>query len=487
MKTRVLVVDDSPLIRAVLRESFDQAGDLVVVGEAADGLDAVAKVQELHPDIVTMDVVMPKMDGLAATDEIMRVLPTPILVIARDGGDARALAVAALGHGALGVYPKPAKGFDQTSAGELANLIRTLVRERRPAPSPADRGPSRPDKIRVLVVDDSSLIRQVLRTALSQTGDVEVVGEAGDGVSALALASELRPDVVTLDLLMPMMDGHETAQEILRTSNPGILVIAQDKRAATRLLESQGEKAAVEVFLKPSTGLDHDKLAELVSAIRRLALKARSRPAQSPPPTRPRPPREHDGTSVIGIVGSTGATRVLGDLFAALPAGFPVPIVVVQHTERGFTERLASWLASVTTLRVRLGTVGQVLVPGEVVLAPDDLHMEVHTGGRVHLRSGEPVDGFRPSGTVLLESLARSFGAHAAGLVLSGMGNDGAEGLGAIAAAGGRAVVEDPATAAVPGMPARALVRANGASALPAPRLASLLAELANPRLGQIP
>jgi two-component system chemotaxis response regulator CheB len=478
MKTRVLVVDDSPLIRAILREAFAGTDDLEVAGEAEDGQDAVAKVQELRPDLVTMDVVMPGMDGLAATEKIMRVAPTPIVVIARDGGDARALAVAALGHGALGVFPKPARGFDQGTAVALAELIRTLARERRAASSHGHKGSSRSGKIRVLVVDDSSLVRELLRIALSRTGDIEVVGEAGDGVAAVALASELHPDVITLDLLMPMMGGHETAQKILRTSSPGILVIAQDKRDAARLLESQGAKAAVEVFLKPSTGFDDDKLAELVSAVRRLAQAARPRPPALSPGRRAVAP-SHGSVSIIGIVGSTGATRVLGDLVAALPADFPVPVVLVQHTERGFTERLASWLASVASLRVRLGTAGHMLVPGDVVLAPDDFHMEVHTGGRVHLHSGEPVDGFRPSGTVLLESLAGSYGAHAAGLVLSGMGSDGANGLGAIAAAGGSAVVEDPATAAVAGMPARALARAGGALALPASRLASLLVELA--------
>jgi two-component system chemotaxis response regulator CheB len=259
-------------------------------------------------------------------------------------------------------------------------------------------------------------------------------------------------------------------------------VIAQDRRDAARLLESQGAKAAVEVFLKPKTGLDDNKLAELISAIRRLARAARPHPPAPSPARRALAPG-HGSASIIGIVGSTGATRVLGELLAALPVDLPVPIVLVQHTERGFTERLACWLASVATLPVRLGTAGHMLVPGQVVLAPDDLHMEVHTGGRVHLQSGEPVDGFRPSGTVLLESLARSYGAHAAGLVLSGMGSDGGSGLGAIAAAGGSAVVEDPATAAVPGMPARALAQAGGGLAVPASHLASQLVELATARL----
>jgi two-component system, chemotaxis family, protein-glutamate methylesterase/glutaminase len=479
MKTRVLVVDDSPLIRAVLREAFERTSDLLVVGEAGDGDEAVAKVQAIRPDIVTMDVVMPKMDGLAATREIMRVCPTPILVIARDRGDARALAVAALGHGALGVFPKPEKGFDHDAARELADQIRQVVGESGRISGSAGAGMSPAKRIRVLVVDDSSLVRELLRTALVQAGDIEVVGEAGDGITAVRMASELRPDVVTLDLLMPLMDGYETAENILRTCSPGILVVSQEKKDANRLLDNLSARAAVELYLKPSTGLDGDGVALLVGAIRRLACEAASRLALPSMPVRHVVAAESARISIIGIAGSTGAPRVLRDLLAGLPSDFPVPVVLVQHTERGFSETLVAWLGSVASLPVRLGTAGHVLLPGEIVVSPDDLHMEVHTGGIVHLHSGEPVDGFRPSGSILLASLARSFGAHAAGLVLSGMGNDGAEGLAAIDASGGLAMVEDPETAAVPGMPSRALGRAPGALVERASRLAWLLIELA--------
>jgi two-component system chemotaxis response regulator CheB len=477
MKTRVLVVDDSPLIRAVLREAFERTTDLTVVGEAGDGHDALEKVEALRPDLVTMDVLMPKMDGLAATREIMRLRPTRILVIARDGGDAGSLAAAALGHGAMGVFPKPAAGFDEAVARELAEVIRQTVRERLPVGSIVETVREASRKIRVLVVDDSPLVRHLLRAAMAQASDLEVVGEAGDGLTAIRKASELKPDVVTLDLLMPMMDGRETAQALLRTCNPGILVVTQETEIAEQLVQSQAG-GAVELFVKPSEGLDEAKAAEMVQSIRRLAQLASTRPIPTPTPARRLSVADTGKIAVVGIVGSTGAPRVLYDLVAGLPSDFPAPIVLVQHTERGLAETLTDWLGSVATMPVLLGTAGQVLVPGEIVVAPDGLHMEVQTGGIVHLHAGEPVDSFRPSGTVLLTSLARTFGAYALGLVLSGMGTDGADGLGAIQAAGGHAVVEDPLTAAVPGMPKRALLRASGALTERAPRLASLLVEL---------
>ena len=186
--------------------------------------------------------------------------------------------------------------------------------------------------------------------------------------------------------------------------------------------------------------------------------------------------------AIVGIVGSTGAPRVLLDLLRALPTDLPVPIVVVQHTERGYVEALSSWLSGGTSLPVRLGREGHVLVPGEIVLAPDDTHMEVHTGGVVSLHTGGPVDGFRPSATVLLTSLAATFGRHALGLVLSGMGSDGAEGLEAIHGSGGCTLVEDPCTAAVPGMPERALARVPSAHIERAPRLSSLIVDLVGSR-----
>jgi two-component system chemotaxis response regulator CheB len=479
MKTRVLVVDDSPLVRTVLREAFERTHDIEVVAEAADGRQAIERVRELRPDVVTMDVLMPGMDGLSATEEIMRVQPTPIVIIARDGGDARALAVEALGKGALAVFPKPATGFDDAMARELAVTIRRLATEagksRRLFP-PAAQGSA---KIRVLLVDDSRLIRQVMRQALAPFADIEVVAEASDGLAAVKLAAQVRPDVVCLDILMPMMGGQETAEQLLGHSALGILLVTREREAARRLLRAQVSDAPIEVFLKPSAGLDEISVAELASAIRRLARKVGSDGPELASTQRRLDPVHPVQVAVAGIVGSTGAPRVLRELVRGLPVDFPVPIVVVQHTERGYAETFATWLSTDSPLPVRLGKEGDVLVPGEIVVAPDDAHMQIRTGGLVVLRTTAPEDGFRPSATVLLTSLAETFGQHALGVVLSGMGSDGAAGLGAIYSAGGCAVVEDPNTAAVPGMPKRALGRATGAHVASASRLAWLLIELA--------
>jgi two-component system, chemotaxis family, protein-glutamate methylesterase/glutaminase len=177
-------------------------------------------------------------------------------------------------------------------------------------------------------------------------------------------------------------------------------------------------------------------------------------------------------------VGSTGAPRVLQSILSALPASFPWPIAIVQHTLRGFADSLVKWLAGYTALKVELARHGTELRRGLVVVAPDDAHLEIHAKGRVHLNPGPSVDGHRPSATVLLKSLATAYGMRAAGMVLTGMGRDGAEGAANIDAAKGLVIVEEPSTAMLPSMPGEALGRVPNALREEAERLGRLLLDL---------
>jgi two-component system chemotaxis response regulator CheB len=481
MKTRVLVVDDSPLIRAVLCETFAAAPDIEVVGEAGDGRTAVELAVRLRPDVITLDVLMPVMDGLEAAERIMRDCPTAIVVVARDGGDVRTLAMEALARGALEVFPKPATGFDATAAAALTATVRRMARASLRAQAEGRRGGAsttgQPARTRILIVDDSAVVRTLLREGLSREPDMEIVGEASDGVQAVSMAAELRPDLVTMDLLMPIMDGTDATLRIMRECPCPILVVAGAPGSTGQLAQDALAGGALEVFHKPRGGLDDTSLARLVGTVRRMVQVARARALAQPVIRRSVPLRPSE-VAVVGVVGSTGAPRVLRDLLAGLPADFPAPIAVVQHTERGFAAALVSWLAAATKLTVKLARDGDGVAPGEVAVASDDAHMELALDGRVRLRSGDAVDGFRPSGTVLLSSLAVGFGRRALGVVLSGMGSDGADGLGAIYAAGGTAVVEDPESAVVAGMPERALARATGAFVERSERLAWLVNEL---------
>jgi len=487
MKIKVLVVDDSPLIRAVLCETFAATSDIEVIGEADDGRAAIELTGQLRPDVVTMDVLMPVMDGLEATERIMRGCPTAIVVVARDGGDVRTLAMEALARGALEVFPKPSTGFDASAAAALCATVRRVARAKRgpiSARTPAegreagvDAGGA-PARIRVLIVDDSPVVRALMREGLAAQPDMEVVGEAGDGAQAVSLAVKLRPDLITMDLLMPIMSGTEATLRIMRECPCPVLVVASASGSTEALEQDALAGGSLEVLHKPADGFDETCLSRMVGSIRRMVQVARARVLAQPVVRRSLPVRPGE-VAAVGLVGSTGAPRVLRDLLAGLPCDFPVPIAVVQHTERGFATALVSWLSAATKLKVKLAADGDSVAGGEVVVAGDDAHLELTLGGRVRLRGGDAVDGFRPSGTVLLSSLASSFGRRALGVVLSGMGSDGADGLGAIYAAGGAAVVEDPDSAVVAGMPERALARATGAFVERGERLAWLITELA--------
>ena len=336
--------------------------------------------------------------------------------------------------------------------------------------------------VRLLLVDDSPLARELLRAVLSGFDDIEIVGEAGDGMRARAMVEALRPDVVTMDVLMPMMGGLETIERIMAEHPTPIVVVANAHADSPRLAIEALEKGAVEVFPKPPSGFTDDQARQLAGAIRRAArvslarrgsARADKRPTATIPVARGRLAR----IEYIGVVGSTGAPHVLKSMIAALPASCPLAIAVVQHTAIGFTEALASWLHSRSRVPVRVAVEGARLQVGEVVLAPDDRHLEIEGSGIIRLRRGPPVDGHRPSGTTLLSSLAHAFGPRAAGIVLSGMGRDGADGLAAIEAAGGIAVVESPELAVVGGMPRQALTATRSGFSAPGPALGGLLGQ----------
>jgi two-component system, chemotaxis family, protein-glutamate methylesterase/glutaminase len=336
--------------------------------------------------------------------------------------------------------------------------------------------------VRVVIVDDSPLVRGLLREALTEQPDLQVVGEAGDGLAALRLIKQARPDVVTMDVLMPIMGGPEAIRRVMQECPTPIVVFAA-ARADQNLAWQALESGAAEVFAKPTAGLDAVTVANLAAALRRAAsARVARKPAAEPVPVAPAPHRPalaRSATAVIGIVGSTGAPRVLQSILSVLPQSFPWPIAIVQHTLRGFSDSLVKWLAGYTALTVELARHGTELRRGLVVVAPDDAHLEIHAKGRVHLNPGPSVDGHRPSATVLLRSLASAYGMRAAGLVLTGMGRDGAEGAATIDAAKGLVIVEEPATAMLPSMPGEALGRVPKAMREEAEQLGRLLLELA--------
>ncbi len=329
--------------------------------------------------------------------------------------------------------------------------------------------------IRLLIVDDSPLIRSLLRTVLADSAEIEVVGEAADGLEAQALVEQLAPDVVTMDVVMPMMSGLETIERIMAKRPTPIVVVADVHGNAQALAMEALERGAIALFPKPTGGFDAGRIEELTRMIVR-ASKVPMRPSTRPKARRAPHVPLRARIECIGIVGSTGSPRTVRAILGALPRTLPCGVAIVQHTTRGFTQALASWLDESTPLDVRVARDGHRLEPGLIVIAPDDAHLEIGHGGVMRIRREPPVDGHRPSATVLLRSLAHSYGARATGVVLSGMGRDGADGLGALERAGATVFVEDPDSSVVGGMPREALKAAPSAVVVPTAQLGRTLA-----------
>ena len=313
-------------------------------------------------------------------------------------------------------------------------------------------------RVRVLVADDSALFREILCRLLREDPGFEVVATAADGDEAAAAVAARLPDVVTMDLHMPDADGYSGIARIMAETPRPILVLASStSEAATFKALSLG---ALDVMSKPAPDEDLARYGQLLrSRLRLLAgvkvirhLRGLRRPARAAS----RPGLGKRELVVIGA--SLGGPRALSQILRGLPADLPVPVAVVQHIADGFTEGLAGWLDQESKLEVRTAADRDVLKPGRVLVAPGGRHLVV-ADGYVRLTDDPPIDTFRPSVNALFASAARVYGPRCCGVLLTGMGRDGADGLNALKQAGAITLAQDEATSAVFGM-ARAAIEA---------------------------
>ncbi|TAN51995.1 MAG: chemotaxis-specific protein-glutamate methyltransferase CheB [Rhodospirillales bacterium] len=344
--------------------------------------------------------------------------------------------------------------------------------------------------IRVLLVDDSPIARHILQRLLSRSPDIQVAGTAGNGKEALDLLTAVNPDVICTDLHMPVMDGLELIRAVMAKQPLPVLVVSvsvePDSPNVFRLLEA----GAVDIYPKPRAIIeaDQEKLArDIASKIRILAgvhVFRRSvsplRPAP-PPPTLP----PHGPVRMVVVGASTGGPQALREILSHLPAGFPVPVVCVQHIGRDFLSEMVAWMAEVCSLPVRKAAPGTVPEAGNIYFAPEDAHLEIDGNGRFQLSEAPPCDGHRPSVTVTLRSAAQRFGDGTVGVLLTGMGRDGADGMSGIARAGGVTIAQDEATSVVYGMPKEAVALGAVQHILPLEQIAPALMALANSRRGE--
>lgn len=360
--------------------------------------------------------------------------------------------------------------------------------------------------IRVVIVDDSALMRRVIAELLEQDPAIRVVGKARDGREAIALVQELRPDIVTMDVRMPVMDGLATTEYLMAYCPTPILVLTASlaKHDIDITFKMLGA-GALEVIEKPSGGDPADLARTAHELIRRIKILSRvkvvthlrgrrrlagetptQRPAAPPAPmaASPRKPSEPaappvaarpgPGFPIVVIGASTGGPRIVNQVLSGLKPDLGAAVLVVQHIAAGFSSGMAEWLAHACRLPVRMAREGQPIRPGEVLIAPDQLDLLITPECCVHL-SANPLLIQRPSIDISMQAAAEVFGLRALGVLLTGMGRDGAYGMLTIRRAGGYTIAQDEASSTIFGMP-RAAIELNAAcDVLPAGEIAARL------------
>lgn len=319
--------------------------------------------------------------------------------------------------------------------------------------------------IRVLVADDSATVREYLAFLLGQDVGLQVVGAARDGLEAVEQTERLKPDVVLMDVHMPRMNGYEATRQIMeRVPTPIVMVSASLSRDEVAMTFEALKAGALMVVEKPG-GPDYPNHTEtvrrLVEAVRLMAeVKVVRRWRRQGQVSAAREVREwgHAGPPRLVAVGaSTGGPPVVAEILRGLPRDLEVPILVVQHIAPGFADGLSEWLGMATRLTVKLAETGEAIRPGTVYLAPDGFQMGVTSDGRIRLAKGSAGETFCPSASYLFQSVAECYGQSAIGILLTGMGRDGADGLKRLRDAGGMTIVQDEASSVVFGMPAEAI------------------------------
>ena len=319
------------------------------------------------------------------------------------------------------------------------------------------------NKVRVMVVDDSAVMRKLISNLLARDGEIEVVATAIDGDFALSKIEQLKPDVVTLDLEMPRMDGLTTLERIVTKHRlPVVMLSSFTERGAASTMKAL-EMGAVDFVCKPKVASQIGGLAdELISKVKAAArsdvaaLNLRlgnpvGKKAQAQVPT-----VMPGNVQILAIGASSGGPHALRFMLPRLPADFAAPIVIVQHLPEAFTTMLARWLDEMCAIEVKEAVAGELALPGRAYIAPAKVHMKVKkitNGAEIQLEPGTPVNGHMPSVDVLFRSVANDFGAAAIAVIMTGMGSDGAVGLGEIRKSGGHTIAQDQASCSVFGMP----------------------------------
>ncbi len=340
--------------------------------------------------------------------------------------------------------------------------------------------------IRVLLVDDSLITLVILKRILATDPDIQVVGTAGNGLEALGLIPSLQPDVICTDLHMPVMDGLAFTREVMATCPRPILVLSiAVQKEQTETIFKLLEAGAIDIMAKPrGSGQEAPETLDRVELINKIkvlsgVIALRRRPATPPPGELPAatgmPPR------IIGIGASTGGPQAFEEILSRLPADLPVPLLCVQHISEGFMRGMVDWLAGKSRLRIVIAETGTLPRAGTAYFPREGTHLLLDDQNRLLNSADPPCNGHRPAIDLTFKSLASRHGKRAAGVLLTGMGRDGVEGMLDIARAGGTTIAQDEESSIVFGMPREAIAAHAAQHVLPLTKVAPALLKLLSP------
>ncbi|WP_010256742.1 chemotaxis-specific protein-glutamate methyltransferase CheB [Treponema primitia] len=332
--------------------------------------------------------------------------------------------------------------------------------------------------IKTLIVDDSTLVRSILRDFLESDGDFTVVGEAADGKEGLEKARMLNPDLITMDIEMPVMGGLEATQEIRKILPTPVVVISTHSTA--KMAYEATVKGALEFYSKDNftTEMSSLKRLQILEALKQIvATRGRRLLVKELGEGEEKKAVRNRAILAVVIASSTGGPKALTQLCAALPGNFPVPIILVQHNTSGFDKGFVQWLDTYTPLGVKLAEAGEFPVSGKLYVAPTDKHLLLDAKGFI-FNDGAMVNNQKPAADLLFQSAARLLGQGLISVVLTGMGADGAEGTRSVRNAGGITIAQDEGTSLIYGMPMAAFSTGCVDMVLPLDGIAPRLIEL---------
>jgi two-component system chemotaxis response regulator CheB len=342
--------------------------------------------------------------------------------------------------------------------------------------------------IKVLVVEDSPVVREFLIHILNSAPEIQVIDTAINGKKAIEAVQNRRPDIITMDIHMPEMDGFEATRRIMETQPIPIIIVSGSSSADEVAKSFQAvEAGALAVIARPK-GIGHPDYEatakELIQTVKLMSeVKVVRRWPRSKKEIHPLTPRVEiskalPAIQVVAIGASTGGPIALQTILSGLPKDFPIPVLIVQHISAGFVEGFAHWLGQSSRLPVHLASEGEYLLPGHIYVAPEGFHMMVNARNHIALSRAGPKDGLRPSVSYLFNSVAQVFRQNAIGILLTGMGKDGAQELKLLRENGAITIAQDEASSVVHGMPGEAIRLSAATYVLSPERIAALLVNL---------